>query len=734
MARTFQLLLPLCLFLCHAASTTAQQPRFALVIGNGDYQYASLGITPANDAGAVRDALTLAGFKVDFYTNLDQTQLNRAVTDFGRKIKDSGGAALFYYSGHGVQHNNLNYLVPIGAEMTDEQDIEGLCVPIGRITSRMQNAGTATNIVILDACRAFPLSRDGKSLTKGLAEENYAVPELLIAYATAPGSTATVRGEGGLSLYTSQFLKHLKTPGLVLENVLKNTRRDVIAKSNGQQRPDETGNLTSDFYFFPATAQPDPTPSLPNAKEVPPATLPTSTETPRDPTPALPKGEGRGGVDSDLDGIPDANDPCPNDYGTIAANGCPDYDEDGVPNQSDKCPNDPGKKDWQGCPDTDGDGSPDHEDPCPNEPGTAADKGCPKADADRDGTPDATDLCPNAYGPKTLSGCPDSDNDGVADKSDKCPTTPGLPRYQGCPDTDGDGIPDQDDLCPTGKGSAAAKGCPDISQSGYRPDDFVRVMGGKFDMGSNDYDSEKPIHSVTVATFDLGKYEVTVAQFKAFIEDSKQQTDADKKGWSYVWTGSSYEKKNGVNWRCDVSGKLRTESEFNHPVIHVSWNDAVAYCKWLSQKTGQTYRLPTEAEWEYAARGGKNSLSAGEGRGGVGYKYSGSNTLEDVAWYSSNSGSQTHPVGQKAYNELGLYDMSGNVWEWCADTWHGTYSGAPTDGSARTSGGDDTRAVLRGGSYDTSVLNCRAAYRFWFNRNLRYNNVGLRVARASGGR
>jgi len=691
----------------------AQQPRYALVIGNGNYEFASLGQTPGSDANAMNDALTLAGFQVDYYTNLDQSKLSNAISTFGRKIKDSGGVALFYYSGHGVQYNNQNFIVPIGAEMTDEEDIEGLCIPISRITSRMLSAGTTTNIVVLDACRAFPLKREGKSLTKGLTKEEYAVPELLVAFATAPGSTATVRGENGLSLYTSQLLKHLKTPGLVLETVLKNTRKDVIAKSNGQQRPDETGNLTSDFYFFAPAQHPatqDKEAVVPRAVET--ITKKTDTESPR-------------GVDSDLDGTPDATDPCPNDYGTLAAGGCPDYDEDGVPNQSDKCPNEAGKKAWQGCPDSDGDGLPDHEDKCPTEPGLLADKGCPPPDADRDGTPDATDLCPNAYGPKNLSGCPDSDNDGVADKSDKCPTTAGLARYQGCPDTDSDGIPDHEDTCPTVKGTAAAKGCPDMSLFGYRPDDFVRVAGGSYKMGSDDYDDEKPVHSVTVPTFEIGKYEVTVAQFRAFIEDSKHQTDADKEGWSYVWTGSTYEKKNGVNWRCDVSGKIRPESEYNYPVIHINWNDATAYCKWLSQKTGQTYRLPTEAEWEYAAKGGNATK---------GFKFAGSNTIEDVAWYGSNSGSKSHPIGQKSANELGIHDMSGNVWEWCADTWHESYAGAPTDGSAWLAGGDQDRAVLRGGSWYNNASNCRSAYRNRSIRDIRNVDVGFRVARAAGGR
>jgi len=705
--------LPLLVF---CTTLAAQQPRYALVIGNGNYEFASLGQTPANDANAMRDALTLAGFKVDFYTNLGYFELTAAMRGFSEKIKDSEGAALFYYSGHGVQLENANYLVPIGAKFTTADDIKEMCVPVSRIAARMMNAGTSPNILLLDACRSFPIPSEVKSASQGLAKENFSVPELLVAYATAPGSTATLRGEGGLSLFTSQLLKHIKTPGLLLETVLKNTRRDVLAKSNNQQRPDETGNLTSDFYFFAPVQKP--------------ATQDREQVVPKNETQINKKTdtESQHGVDSDLDGTPDATDPCPNDYGTLAAGGCPDYDEDGVPNQSDKCPNEAGKKAWQGCPDSDGDGIPDHEDECPTESGTASDKGCPPSDRDRDGVTDAADACPDHYGLKTLSGCPDSDNDGVADKSDKCPNTAGLTRYQGCPDTDGDGIPDHEDTCPNVKGSAAAKGCPDLSQLGFRPDDFVRVVGGKFQMGSDDGSAdEKPIHSVTVPTFDIGKYEVTVAQFRAYIEDSKQQTDADKEGWSYVWTGSTYEKKNGVNWRCDVSGKPRPESEYNHPVIHISWNDATAYCEWLSQKTGQTYRLPTEAEWEYAAKGGIK---------GGGFKYAGSNTIDDVAWYSTNSGSKTHPVGQKNANEIGLFDMSGNVWEWCSDWYGEKYYEEFRASTANNPKGPTTGeyAVLRGGSWYNLVNLCRASLRYWYTRSVRLNNVGLRVARAVEGR
>lgn len=146
---------------------------------------------------------------------------------------------------------------------------------------------------------------------------------------------------------------------------------------------------------------------------------------------------------------------------------------------------------------------------------------------------------------------------------------------------------------------------------------MVRVKGGSFKMGSNYVEAdEKPIHLVQVRDFWIAKHEVTVAQFAQFVKETGYQTSAEKAGFTYVWDGSG-KKRYGINWRHDLAGNTRPKSEHQHPVIYVSWNDALAYCRWLNRKPGKKYRLPTEAVWEFAALGGnlgkEYALSASPG-------------------------------------------------------------------------------------------------------------------------
>ena len=253
-----------------------------------------------------------------------------------------------------------------------------------------------------------------------------------------------------------------------------------------------------------------------------------------------------------------------------------------------------------------------------------------------------------------------------------------------------------------------------LSRSG----ELVLVEKGSFTMGDtwgDGYSNEKPTYKVTLTyDFYIGKYETTFDEYDAFCEAMGRSKPSD---WG-LGRGS-------------------------RPVIEVSWNDAVAYCNWLSEKeklpkaydsngylidkdrmltTDITkalgYRLPTEAEWEYAARGGDKSK---------GYKYSGSDNVDNVAWYKDNSGNKTHKVGKKAPNELGLYDMSGNVYEWCSD-WYGEYySYAKTNPYNSLS----SNRVYRGGSWVTNAPGTRVADRDNDSPTVKSYNLGFRICRTA---
>lgn len=219
--------------------------------------------------------------------------------------------------------------------------------------------------------------------------------------------------------------------------------------------------------------------------------------------------------------------------------------------------------------------------------------------------------------------------------------------------------------------------------------DMIFVKGGSFMMGSKKYDSES-IHEVKVNSFHLCKYPVTQQLWEAVMGENP-----------------SYFK-----------GKSR-------PVETISWDDTQAFIEKLNQFAKKydhdlAYRLPSEAEWEYAARGGiyKDHHA---------FEYAGGNRMEELGWFDRNSNNETKTVGQKLPNALGLYDMSGHVWEWCADVWHEDYGNGPKDGEAWLEGGDQYRRVVRGGSWDDDLDNCRVSIRDWSFHVNRYYLFGCRL-------
>lgn len=274
----------------------------------------------------------------------------------------------------------------------------------------------------------------------------------------------------------------------------------------------------------------------------------------------------------------------------------------------------------------------------------------------------------------------------------------------------------------------AQEGIDYVENSGDLNLKMVYVEGGTFAMGNDRHKlrevDEENVHEVELSDFYIGSTEVTVAQFASFVNATGYKTDAEVKGGSYIWDDEHAVMvyKKGVNWRCNETGDAIVESDYAYfPVVYVSWNDAVRFCEWLVTQTGVNYRLPTEAEWEYAARGGVESK---------GYVYSGSNKAQKVAWYWDDSTQQTHPVSYKLPNELGIYDMSGNVYEWCHDWYEDHY---PTEKQVNPQGPTNEhqklfRRVIRGGSWVVLKGFCRVSNRDSGAPNLGTSTSGFRIA------
>ena len=227
---------------------------------------------------------------------------------------------------------------------------------------------------------------------------------------------------------------------------------------------------------------------------------------------------------------------------------------------------------------------------------------------------------------------------------------------------------------------------------------MIRVNGGTFTMGAtseqeSDAESdEKPAHQVTLSTYYIGETEVTQDLWQAVMGSTvAQQRDKANKEWSLRGGGGNY------------------------PMYYISWEECQTFISRLNSLTGRSFRLPTEAEWEFAARGGNQSR---------GYKYSGSNSLGNVAWNTDNSGNETHPVKQKSPNELGLYDMSGNVWEWCQDCYGSYSSSSQTNPTGASSG---SYRVYRGGSWGNDAGDCRVSVRNDYAPDARGDYLGLRL-------
>lgn len=586
-------------------SPTEARPeqRIALVIGNADYKEAKL-TNPINDARDMAAALRGVGFEVISGEDRSLRQMKELVVQFGQKLR-SGGIGVFYFAGHGVQVAGKNYLIPVGAEINSEFDVEFESVELGYVLAQLEDARNRLNVVILDACRNNPYARSFRSGSRGLASVRNAPSGTLIAYATAADDLASDGGNARNGLYTGELLAQLKTPGLTLEQVFRRTRSNVTTKSNGRQVPYEyTSVVGEDFYFIPPNALPPPVSSEQQAWER--AKQIRTQESVRGFLSLYPNSPFEKEARALLAVLVKENP-------TIAANP-----------------------------------------PAVSAPATSV----------------PTSLTPIIPLPRGVN-----------------PSALAIHRFTTA-SVDANGKVTKFDGTPTQQYTE------DFGNGVWL--EMVAVKGGTFSMGSaTGLSDEKPVHQVTVSNFWIGKYELTQAQWHAVMGNNPSH-----------FKGS------------------------NLPVESVSWKDAKEFCRKLNAKLSlkdeEDYRLPTEAEWEYAARASTATPFAfGETITPEMVNYDG-----NLSYGQAPKGAyRQHPVAVGSLghaNAFGLFDMHGNMFEWCEDQYREYPSGAVKDLSSQAS---SLRRVLRGGGFRSDPVGCRLAWRTAAPPRGRNDDIGFRLAR-----
>lgn len=639
--------------------------RVALVIGNGGYATAPLK-NPVNDARGMAAALKSLGFEVSLVTDATMQQMETAVREFGQKLRQ-GGVGLFYYAGHGVQVAGENYLIPVNAVIQSEGDVKFGALNAGLVLAKMEDAGNGVNVVILDACRSNPYARSFRTAEQGLAKMD-APTGSLIAYSTSPGKVAS-DGGGKNGLYTHHLLNNIATPGLSVEELFKRVRQGVAGDSAKKQVPWEASSLIGQFSFAGSEQIASLGPSVQHSSG-PAYTAPA--------TPALPSAPQAtdvdfGGIEKKSGERAKAEAASKKQWADwlagmkVAMAQAQALEKKSGVSASDKA------EAWLLLASKFTQKSPYGDEDEALRARMAAQANYWTTQAGKEAAAQAkTEEARQAAERKRAEDAQrlaqakaDAEAAAAAKKQQQLLALAPVPKQ--APGAASGGSPGQAWRDP-------------VTQM-----EFVWVPGGSFEMGCGSWtsdcaDNEKPVHTVRLSGFWLGKFEVTQGQWKRVMGSNP-----------------SYFKK----------GK-------NYPVEQVSWNDVKEFITKLNAQGSAKFRLPTEAEWEYAARSG-----------GRPEKYAGGNDIDRVAWYTTNSGDSTHAVGTKAPNGLGLYDMSGNVVEWCEDAFGGLFSSyqdpVPTD--------DWSHRVGRGGSWSSGPRFVRSADRGGVSPGSRFFILGFRLAR-----
>ena len=663
--------LRLCLLALVLLAPAAYAKRVALIIGNANYQSEKPLKNPINDVrlleGVFRNDL-----KFDVVIKVENgsiDKLDNAVDQFVREARGAE-AAVFYFSGHGMQDDSKrNYLIPVDARIDSLNDLKRKSLSADDLMQRMADAQSHISLIILDACRDNPFSAGSKSGNKGLARMADAAlgDGMLIAYTTRDGQVAQ-DGDGTNSPYAAALANNLRNTSQPVLVAFDNVANSVRQATNGTQRPTRYGDLPAMAYLVPSDST-GTQPPIQVASLVPVPAKPASRPAPKvssDPDSALWQAVENGNTADDYDVY--LNQYPKGKYVALARSRLQKLKDD-ARQQAEAAE----QSAWQAA-----------ESAQTVEAYAAYTRSYPTGRYTALAQTRSNKLRQDAAVQEEARLWQAAERGG---KTEVDAYLAGYPsgRYASAANLRLAQIKKEEAEMRPGK---AFKDCPECPE-------VVILPAGSFQMGSSSseavrYDDEGPVHTVAIARpFAIGKTAVTQGQWKAIM-------------------GSNPSHFSSCGDSC--------------PVETVSWNDAQDYVKKLNEKTGKTYRLPSEAEWEYACRAGGQQL------------YCGSDNIDSVAWYGNNgqaggnSSQTTHAVATKQANAWGLYDMSGNVWQWTADCFNASYAGAPTDGNAWNIG-DCSWRVLRGGSWFVNPLIARSATRFKFPPGLRNFGGGFRVAR-----
>jgi formylglycine-generating enzyme required for sulfatase activity/uncharacterized caspase-like protein len=777
--------------LASAQPAAGVEHRVALIVGNAAYKTSPLK-NPVNDARSMRDKLKRMGFEIAYYENLQVKQVGSALREFRNLIRP-GSVALFFYAGHGLQVRGENYLPTVDAELATEEDVPYQALSLSAVLNTMEDSKAAVNLVLLDACRNNPFARNFRSQPQGLARVQ-APSGTLIHYATRPGSVAE-DGGGQHGTYTEALLAQIDEKGVPIETSLKRVTIKVREATKGKQEPWMEGSLTGDFYFIVSpgaqvTVQPAAAPTNADEAAWQAAESIRTAAAYQAYLAEYPKGLYAGAARIKLAslGAPVATAPAPAPAITPPALVPPPAAAApqaplGTGPQPVLSPVPAGTRDpeaysWREV-QTKG-GREHYEAYLQLYPkgrfvtaaraalksfptGTGAGPGLPAAPAGSEAqawdaalanhTEAAYQAYLKAFPAGRYAGQATAAIQALRQAAAEPPREPAKPTQLA--------------LAPVAPAAPEQRQIPNAEREqiryyALREMSLARIYGADYQMGADadeqgddgqPDESAQPKHEVKVGNFELMYYEVNVGQFKKFVDATGYQTEAEhaaQPGCYVPAKGGRFVLQAGTSWR--NPGYTQTDS---YPVVCVSFNDVQAYLQWLNGTSNERYRLPSEAEWEFAARAGTTSARPWSEVGGFFARI----------WNSAKPGNADQPAsracryanvadeslrtqmdwplsfnckdgyasttggGYFGRNNFSLYDMLGNAAEWVQDCWNPNHQGASRDSRARLSG-DCTRHVVRGGSWASSPSLVRSAARIAQPHGYRASDLGFRLARS----